>query len=89
MLPSPHHRDVIYLGMKEGSRASCYSKLSLHQFGQHTFAFYTKCVLPVGQEAVVVDVEASAPKAYPRVALASARTLSGSVVRTLGSGEGL
>ncbi len=34
-------------------------------------------------------VEASAPKAYPRVALASASTLSGSVVRTLKGVEGL
>ncbi len=39
--------------------------------------------------AVAVVVEASAPKVYPRVALASASTLSGSVVRTLRGGEGL
>ncbi len=39
--------------------------------------------------AVVVVVEASAPKVYQRVALASASTLSGSVVRTLRGGEGL
>ncbi len=38
---------------------------------------------------VVVVVEASAPKVYPRVTLASASTLSGSVVRTLRGGEGL
>ncbi len=38
---------------------------------------------------VVVVVEASAPKVYPRVTLASARTLSGSVVRTLRGEEGL
>ncbi len=37
----------------------------------------------------VVVVEASAPKVYPRVTLASASTLSGSVVRTLRGGEGL
>ncbi len=36
----------------------------------------------------VVVVEASAPKVYPRVILASASTLSGSVVRTLWGGEG-
>ncbi len=36
-----------------------------------------------------VAVEALAPKAYPRVALASASSLSGSVVRTLRGGEGL
>ncbi len=35
---------------------------------------------------VVVVVEASAPKVYPRVTLASASTLSGSVVRTLRGG---
>ncbi len=39
--------------------------------------------------AVVVVVEAKAPKVYPRVTLASASTLSGSVVRTLRGGEGL
>ncbi len=38
---------------------------------------------------VVVVVEASAPKVYPRVTLASANTLSGSVVRTLRGGEEL
>ncbi len=38
---------------------------------------------------VVVAVEASAPKVYPRVTLSSASTLSGSVVRTLRGGEGL
>ncbi len=37
----------------------------------------------------VVVVEASAPKVYPRVTLASASTLSGSVVRNLSGGEGL
>ncbi len=39
--------------------------------------------------AVDVVVEASAPNVYPRVTLASASTLSGSVVRTLRGGEGL
>ncbi len=38
---------------------------------------------------VVVVVETSAPKAYPRVTPARASTLSGSVVRTLRGGEGL
>ncbi len=38
---------------------------------------------------VVVAVEASAQKTYPRVTLACASTLSGSVVRTLRGGEGL
>ncbi len=37
----------------------------------------------------VVVVEASAPKVYPRVTLASASTFSESVVRTLRGGEGL
>ncbi len=37
---------------------------------------------------VVVVVEASAPKVYPRVTLASASTLPGLVVRTLRGGEG-
>ncbi len=36
-----------------------------------------------------VVVEASVPKVYPRVTLASASTFSGSVVRTLRGGEGL
>ncbi len=48
---------------------------------------------PVGLGGVVVVVigvvEASVPKVYPRVTLASSSTLSGSVVRTLRSGEGL
>ncbi len=47
---------------------------------------------PVEQDAavdVVVVVEASAPKTYPRVALANANTLSGSVIRTSRDGEGL
>ncbi len=35
---------------------------------------------------VIVVAEASAPKVYPRVTLASASTLSGSVVRTLDKG---
>ncbi len=39
--------------------------------------------------AVVVVVETSAPKVYPRVTLASASTLSGSAVRTLRGGEAL
>ncbi len=38
---------------------------------------------------VVVIVEASAPKVYSRVTLASASTLSGLVVRALRGGEGL
>ncbi len=38
---------------------------------------------------VVLVVEASAPNVNPRVTLASASTLSGSVVRTLMGGEGL
>ncbi len=38
---------------------------------------------------VVVVIEASSPKVYPSVTLASASTLSGSVVRTLRGGEGL
>ncbi len=38
---------------------------------------------------VVAAVEASAAKIYTRLALASVRTLSGSVVRTLRGGEGL
>ncbi len=41
--------------------------------------FFGEQGLPVG----IAVVEASAPKAYPRVTLASASTLSGSVVRTL------
>ncbi len=36
---------------------------------------------------VIVFVANSMPKAYPRMALASASTLSGSVVRTLRGGE--
>ncbi len=36
-----------------------------------------------------VAAEASAPKAYPRVALASASILSVSVIRALRGGEGL
>ncbi len=44
----------------------------------------------VGAElaSVVVGVEAPAPTAYPRMTLAIASTLSGSVVRTLRGGEG-
>ncbi len=38
---------------------------------------------------VVVVVEASASKVYPRVTLAGASNLSGWVVRTLRGGEGL
>ncbi len=38
---------------------------------------------------VIVVVGSSASKAYPKVALASASTLSGSVARTLKGGEGL
>ncbi len=40
-------------------------------------------------DVVAAVVEASAPKVYPRVTLASASTLSGSVVGTLRGGEGL
>ncbi len=40
-------------------------------------------------DVVAAVVEASASKVYPRVTLASASTLSGSVVRTLRGGEGL
>ncbi len=45
----------------------------------------------LGFELVVttVVVEASAPKVYPKVTLARASTLSGSVVSTLRGGEGL
>ncbi len=62
----------------------------LHLFpfcrGRHgEVAVVTSAVVVV----VVVVVEASAPKVYPRVTLASASTLSGSVVRTLRGGEGL
>ncbi len=39
-------------------------------------------------DVVIVVAEASAPKVYPRVALARASTLSGSVLRTLRGGEG-
>ncbi len=53
------------------------------QLGFPTTITYT----PV-DSAVIVAVDASAPKVYPRVTLASASTLSGSVVRTLSSGEG-
>ncbi len=49
----------------------------------------SKHVLFVVSVVVVVIVEASAPKVYPRVTLASASTLSGSVVNTLRGGEGL
>ncbi len=42
--------------------------------------------MPVGLAAVV---EVSLQKVYPRVTLATARTLSGSVERTLRGGEGL
>ncbi len=45
--------------------------------------------LSVSVVVVVVVVEASALKVYPRVTLARASTPSGSVVRTLRSGEGL
>ncbi len=38
---------------------------------------------------VVVVLEASVPKVYPRVTLVSASTLSGSAIRTLRDGEGL
>ncbi len=47
------------------------------------------CEVAVGVGVIVVIVEASAPKVYRRVTLASASTLSGSVVRTLRGGEGL
>ncbi len=41
------------------------------------------------QARYVVVVEAQAPKVYPRMALAIASTLSGSVVMTLRGGKGL
>ncbi len=43
----------------------------------------------VSKNAAVVVADASAPKVYPRVTLASASTLSGSVIRTLRYAEGL
>ncbi len=56
-----YHADVIYLlplmGIKKGASALWYSELSLRQLGsrqslypdgQHTLAFYIKCVQPVG-----------------------------------------
>ncbi len=46
------------------------------------------CEVDVGVVFIVI-VEASAPKVYPKVTLARASTLSGSVVRTLRGGEGL
>ncbi len=46
-------------------------------------------VVVLKQRKFFVVVQASEPNAYPRVALASARILSGSVVRTLWGGEGL
>ncbi len=63
-----YHADVIYLlpkmGIKKGASALWYSELSIHQLGsrptvfcpdgQHTLAFYIKCVPPVGLDAVVV-----------------------------------
>ncbi len=45
--------------------------------------------IAVAVVVVVVVVEASAPKVYPRVTVASANTLSGSVVRSLRGREGL
>ncbi len=48
-----------------------------------------KVVPVVGVVVVIVVVGSSASKAYPKVALASASTLSGSVARTLKGGEGL
>ncbi len=38
---------------------------------------------------IVVVAEGSVPKVYPKVTLASASTLSGILLRTLGGGEGL
>ncbi len=46
------------------------------------------CVITINFTGVVVVVEASAPKVYPRVTVASASLLSWSVVRTLRGGEG-
>ncbi len=52
-------------------------KMEVHMGG---FLLFTVAgIVVVG----VIVVEASAPKVYPRVTLASASTLSGSVVRTL------
>ncbi len=50
----------------------------------------SRCAVEIAVHvAVVVVVEASAPKVYPMVTLASASTFSGSVLRTLRCGEGL
>ncbi len=46
-------------------------------------------VVTVDVIVVVVVVEASAPKVYPRVTLASTSSRSGSVVRTFRCGDGL
>ncbi len=54
----------------------------------HSNTFLRTALLSVAVVVVVV-VEASEPKVYPRVTLASASTLSGSVVSTLRGGEGL
>ncbi len=43
---------------------------------------------PGRRTSIVAVFDASAPKAYPKVALASTSTLSGSVVRTKRRGEG-
>ncbi len=69
--PGAHyHADAIYmlslLGLKKGARNYDYTKLRSHQHsldadGQHTLAFYTKCVPHVGLVVVIVD-EASAPR---------------------------
>ncbi len=60
-------------------------KMPVHMGGFLLFTAAGIVVVVVGGGVV----EASAPKAYPRVTLTSASTLSGSVVRTLRGGEGL
>ncbi len=56
--------------------------------GRHVeAATMTPKVPVVAVVVIIVVVEASAPNIYPRVTLASASTLSGSVVRTLRGGE--
>ncbi len=85
------------MGIKKGASVLWHSELSLHQLGSrptvfiplwttHPCILYQACAT---RGAAVVVVEASAPKVYPRVTLASANTLSGPVVRTLSDGEEL
>ncbi len=70
------HEESDYEGIKNASREPGERRPN-SEF--HTLLF----------SVLVVVVEASAPKVYPRVTLAGVITLSGSVVRTLGGGEGL